>query len=173
MRRRFHRQGVFYLRLKYDTIITSVASLREGKSMSIRNCPECGKVFVPIGGINLCPDCKKIEEEDYDKVYKYVRQNPGATIDKVAEDTSVVRKKVVKFLKEGRLKGTQIASDELRCISCGAPIPGGKVCSKCAVDFDSKLKPREQKPEREPEPHGKVSGAMHSYNDMMKRRRET
>ena len=138
--------------------------------MTMKECPACRE---EVDKDDLCPDCKKIEEEDYDKVYKYVRQNPGATIDKVAEDTSVVRKKVVKFLKEGRLKGTQIASDELKCISCGASIPGGKVCSKCAVDFDSKLKPREQRPEREPEPPGKVSGAMHSFNDILKRRRET
>ncbi|WP_422446897.1 TIGR03826 family flagellar region protein [Thermoanaerobacterium sp. DL9XJH110] len=106
--------------------------------MELRNCPECGKLFVYTVK-NLCPDCVKKEEEDFEKVRDYLYDNPGATIEEVSEKTGVDSKKVLEFLREGRLVLKNANAGILSCEMCGAPILTGRYCDKCAGDMKKRL----------------------------------
>jgi len=112
-------------------------TFREGWSeMELRNCPVCGKLFVYVHR-NLCPDCLKRDEEDYEKVREFINNNPRATIEEASEGTEVPVKKILEYLKEGRLiLQTNNVNIILNCEMCGEPILTGRLCAKCS----SKLK---------------------------------
>ena len=113
--------------------------------MALKNCLQCGKVFSSDVS-ELCPECKKKEEDDYDLVYKYLEENPRSTADKVSEETGVDKDLILKFLRQGRLKTVEISPESLpKCISCGQPIESSKLCPKCAKAFEEKVKEEEKK----------------------------
>ncbi len=106
--------------------------------MDLRNCPKCGKLFVYTTR-NLCPQCLKEDEEDFDRVREYINNNPQATIEEVSEGTGVTPRRILEYLKEGRLmlqsNNTNII---LRCEMCDEPILTGRLCPNCS----KKLKTR-------------------------------
>lgn len=106
--------------------------------MQLRNCPICGKIFV-YNMKKMCPDCAKKDEDDFEKVRDYLYENPGATIEEVSEQTEVDTKKILEFLKEGRLMLKNENPNLLRCEICDCPILTGKYCEKCAKDMKKQL----------------------------------
>jgi len=107
--------------------------------VELRNCPECGKVFVYVTR-NLCPECAAKEEELFRKVKDYLYEVPGATMEEIYEKTGVPPKKILEFLREGRL----ILKKEnvnliLHCEMCGQPILTGRLCDKCSREMKRKF----------------------------------
>jgi flagellar operon protein (TIGR03826 family) len=103
--------------------------------MSLINCPECGKLFEKKAR-NLCPDCIEKEEQDFKLIKDYLYKNPGEGIIAVSEQTGVSDKKIIAFLKEGRLF---VDASYLNCEHCGKPISSGRYCNKCFVSLSKKL----------------------------------
>ena len=108
--------------------------------MDIRNCRECRRLFQYSGfGDILCPECRKIEEEDFKKVKTFLRSNPGASQKGVCEATGVDITKILRWLREERLVTTNASGLGLRCEQCGALICSGRLCDDCkrrlALDF--------------------------------------
>lgn len=103
--------------------------------MELRNCPVCGKLFVYTVR-DMCPDCAKKDEENYEKVRTYLYDVPDATLEKIANHTGVPEKSILEYLKEGRLilKKSNI-NILLKCEMCGSPIATGRLCEKCAKEF--------------------------------------
>ncbi|WP_427338124.1 TIGR03826 family flagellar region protein [Caloranaerobacter sp. DY30410] len=109
--------------------------------MNIRNCSKCGKIYVYDGINKLCPKCRKEEEEEFRKVKEYIYDHPDANIQIVSEETGVPVKKILRYLREGRLE----LKDEhnnliLACERCGKPIKTGRFCDKCVVELQRELK---------------------------------
>jgi len=99
--------------------------------MDLRNCPECGKLFVYVHR-NLCPDCLKKDEEDFERVRDFINSNPKATIEEVSEGTEVPVKKILEHLKEGRLiLQSNNVNIILKCEICGESILTGRICESC------------------------------------------
>lgn len=97
----------------------------------LRNCPVCGKVFVKINR-NLCPECIEKEEKEYEIVRKYLKDNPGASVEEISEITGVDEKKVLRWIREGRIDVSYSQGGTgLTCKRCGAPISIGNLCSAC------------------------------------------
>ena len=104
----------------------------EGETfMDVRTCKKCGKLFQYPGiGEVFCPVCKQKDEEDFEKVKKYINDNPGTLIEKAAEETEVSVKLITKWLREERLilsKGSTL----LTCEKCGKPVTSGRFCDAC------------------------------------------
>ncbi|WP_245984897.1 hypothetical protein [Biomaibacter acetigenes] len=59
--------------------------------MELRNCPVCGKLFVYTVR-NLCPECAKKDEENFEKVRQYLYDVPQATLEEIAEKNRRSRK---------------------------------------------------------------------------------
>ena len=108
--------------------------------MNIKNCPRCKKLFSPISRSLICPECEKKEEEDFDLVKAYLRENRGADIKIVAEETGVSIKKILQYLKQGRLEVTAEMGDFLKCEKCGVSIKSGQYCSSCNQKMIETLK---------------------------------
>jgi len=122
----------------------------------LRNCPECGKVFVKINK-NLCPDCVDKEEADFENVRKYLKDNPKASVEEIVEITGVEEKKVLRWMREGRVDVSfSDGSSGLTCKSCGTSIRTGNFCSNCAKTLSAQMKGaagqrtiRQEEPEKE------------------------
>lgn len=100
--------------------------------MKPTNCPRCGKLFNKILS-PVCPQCEKLEEEQFQELRKYIEEYPMATITEVADETGVPTKRILRYIREGRLIVPEGMTGELRCVSCGKPIDEGSFCESCAV----------------------------------------
>mgnify|MGYP001809863811 CR=1 FL=1 len=98
----------------------------------IKNCRRCRKIIMWASGPQLCEDCKRLEEEDFERVRKFVRDFPGATIQEVSAATEVSQATIHKYLKDGRLEVTADSPIAIQCENCGARIRSGRFCPKCA-----------------------------------------
>ena len=100
--------------------------------MSIRNCPECGKLFEFLFK-NLCPDCINKEDGEFEAIVAYLRENPGVGISEISEATGIGVNRIVKMLKSGRLIAVCERHDIvlLTCERCGKPIAEGQFCLQC------------------------------------------
>lgn len=99
--------------------------------MEVRNCPRCGKIFV-YTGFNLCPACRREEEELFERVEAFLRSHPGANLEAVAEGTGIAKEIILDFIRSGRLVTALKTEGLLRCEICGRPIDQGRICKECA-----------------------------------------
>ena len=100
--------------------------------MELMNCRNCKRLFNYITGEMLCPDCKKQLEEKFEEVKIYIEDNPGKTINLVAEACEVSIHQIKKWVREERLSFTDDSLVGLECERCGRMIHSGRFCSKCA-----------------------------------------
>ncbi|KNY28631.1 MerR family transcriptional regulator [Pseudobacteroides cellulosolvens] len=98
----------------------------------IRNCKRCGQIFNYVGK-QICPDCLKVDEDDFKRVKEYLYKYPGTSMSKVSEDLEISMQKITRYLREGRL---EIVGDEanmvLSCEGCGKSIRSGRFCDACS-----------------------------------------
>ena len=102
--------------------------------MDFRNCPVCGGLFL-FRGKNLCPACIEKEENDFQVLRKFLEENPSATVEEITQETGIEVKKILQFLKEGRLVYRAPGPPVIACESCGAPISTGRLCDRCANEI--------------------------------------
>lgn len=107
--------------------------------MDVRNCRYCGNIYI-YDNFNICPRCREKEEEDFQKVKKYIEENPSANISEVSEETEVSARKIIDFLKEGRLEIKDEHNSILSCERCGKSIKTGRFCNKCIGQMDREFK---------------------------------
>jgi uncharacterized Zn finger protein (UPF0148 family) len=109
-----------------------------GNGMGIKNCPECGKLFMenPSG---LCPACYAAEEVYEHKIGEYLREFGKASIEQIHEATGVKEKIILRMLKSGRLLVDGLNMISYPCDMCGAPIYEGRLCSKCSSSFTKQV----------------------------------
>lgn len=128
----------------------------------LRNCSKCGRVF-PYMGRNICPKCLEKEEDEYQVVRRYVRDNPGAGVIEVAEETGVEEDKILQFLRDGRLH-TKGLTASLRCERCGQIIDSGRFCANCINEVNAEIQghlPQNKGEEAKKEPRSRVRDKMH------------
>lgn len=106
--------------------------------MNIRNCIRCKNIY-QYDGFKLCYNCRKEDELDFEKVKEYLEEYPGANISNVIDATGVDSKKVIEFLKEGRLEIEAGGDIILECETCGIGITTGRFCNKCAGGLQREL----------------------------------
>jgi hypothetical protein len=91
------------------------------------------------GGINLCQDCIKKEEEDYKKVFQFFTDKPSATAQEISQETGVDLKEIFRFARENRLQLVKMDAN-MRCEKCGAPLRNGKICDNCKKKLSEEIK---------------------------------
>ncbi len=114
--------------------------------MDLRNCPECGKLYIN-NNFQLCPDCRQRELDEEDKVAQYLREIAKASIAEICQATGVKEKIVLRMIKRGRVTGQVEVS--YPCEHCGRSITEGLLCASCNERLLSEL-PAETKREWQP-----------------------
>ena len=106
--------------------------------MPLSNCPRCGKTFNRLPSSKICPDCHEVEEQQFERVYAYLRDNPGVHIPKIASDTEVPERLILEWFRTRRLLAKE-PSVSWPCERCGAPVREGRLCQRCAGKFQASL----------------------------------
>lgn len=122
--------------------------------MEVRNCRSCTRLFNYIGGPNICPQCRDELEKKYMVVKDFIRENPGASIQTVADENDVSTQQIKQWIREERLEFAKDSTVTIECEKCGASIRTGRYCKACKdkmADSLSQLiaKPQEQAVKRE------------------------
>lgn len=107
--------------------------------MEVKACRKCGKIFQYISGPPICPRCKKKEEELFQEVKAYLRENKGATMQEVTEATGASAGMIERYLREGRLEVTTDSLISISCEQCGTQIRTGRLCDRCRTNLSSGL----------------------------------
>jgi predicted amidophosphoribosyltransferase len=96
----------------------------------LRNCRECGKLFV--GATPVCPDCRRAEDHAFDQVRAYLDEHPAASVAETAGATGVALALVHRFVEDGRLV---MQGAGAVCRVCGAPVVTGRLCPDCQEEL--------------------------------------
>lgn len=98
--------------------------------LNVANCPRCGKLF-NRGIKDVCPSCVQEVEKQYEKCYRYLRENRKASLQELSDATEVPIRQITKFIREGRISMADNPNLGYPCESCGSPIREGVVCESC------------------------------------------
>lgn len=98
--------------------------------MTLANCEVCNRLFAQTVS-PMCPDCAKKEEDDFERVSHYLRENRQATINEIVDALEVPKGLILKFLRMGRLE--QRESLSYPCEGCSTLITKGNYCEICQV----------------------------------------
>lgn len=115
--------------------------------MGLKNCPECGKLFLEnMSGI--CPECYREEEKEELKVIEFLHEKGKSSIEEIHQATGVKERTIFRMLKRGSFVG--IAGVSYKCENCGRPIYDGRLCSKCNKEFMKQVHAMQQTLVRKP-----------------------
>lgn len=106
--------------------------------MPIAYCKRCHRLFNK-GRRDLCPNCVEEQEQVFQTVRAYLKQNPLANLMEVAEGTGVDPNDVVDLIREGLLLVRDNPNLNYPCERCGAPTQAGRYCTKCAEELTAAL----------------------------------
>lgn len=100
--------------------------------MEVRSCRGCGKLYNYLGPTTpACPSCMAAMEEKFQTCKEYIRDNPGANIQKVSEETDTPIKMLKQWVREERLTFAEGSVVGIECEGCGASILTGRYCPAC------------------------------------------
>lgn len=131
--------------------------------MNVANCPRCGKIFVK-GFAEVCPNCMKDLEQQYDKCLKYLRANKGININDLSEATDVSVKQITKFIREGRISIVHAPNMAYPCEVCGTLIRENTLCEPCRMKLVKDVRNTAEDERRNEElkrQEGKISFKIH------------
>ena len=107
----------------------------------LSNCPNCGQLFVKALR-PVCDKCAREAEEKFDAVYRFIRkrENRSASMDEVHDSTGVEKDLIIQWIREGRLRVSQMPNMGIPCEHCGKTISEGKLCDSCRSKLTGELK---------------------------------
>ena len=62
---------------------------------------------------------------------EYLRKNPKAPLNKIAEENEVTVKQIKQWVREERLTFTEESQITLECEGCGGKVLTGRFCDRC------------------------------------------
>lgn len=98
----------------------------------IRYCKICRKMFQYVSGPLYCPTCRKLDDDEFEKVRTFLRDFPGANMREVTDNTGVSHNKISRWLKEERLEISKDSPIAINCERCGVRIRSGRFCVECS-----------------------------------------
>lgn len=123
-----------------------------GIQLELVNCSKCGRLYLKNSIRDICDECYREEEEEFERVRKFLnkRENRTASLLQVVEGTGVEEKKILKWIRSGRLRIVNFPNLQYPCENCGRPIRTGRLCERCqkGLKHDLELFERERKRRR-------------------------
>lgn len=96
--------------------------------MTIKNCSDCGKIYVEnVSG--LCPECLDKEEEQERLIIDFLRKKEKASVEEIHRETGVKERTILRMMKKGRF--LYYGDIAYKCESCDNLITEGRVCDEC------------------------------------------
>jgi flagellar operon protein (TIGR03826 family) len=138
-------------------------------SLNMANCQRCGRVFIK-GFNDVCPNCIKEIDMQYEKCVKYLRENKGCTINELSEVTEVSIKQITKFVKEGRISIVNAPNMTYPCEVCGTLIRDNTICDSCRSKLAKDVRNNSEDEARRQEQAKQNNSASYNIKDRLKDR---
>ncbi len=103
--------------------------LIEAQTYQCENC-ELPMVYKG-GGRYVCENCGADVLTDFGRVKAYLEENGPSNAIEISDATGIPRRKIMDFIREGRVEIAQGDSDILFCEGCGKAIRYGTHCPEC------------------------------------------
>lgn len=98
----------------------------------LKNCSNCGKLFVQIYGEKLCRECAIQEEEQQREIRDYIHDHQGCSITEVMQNVNVSKKLINNMINKGLFGNLKRSRSSYTCQSCGKPVSiGNTYCKDC------------------------------------------
>jgi len=104
--------------------------------MNVKNCPVCGKMYVVSNSSGMCDVCREAEEAGFMEIKEFIEKNNSATMGEISDATGVSVKRILGYVREGRLMATPTMSNEIACKSCNGPVISGNFCEDCTLKLN-------------------------------------
>ena len=104
----------------------------------LRNCQNCGKLFMSQRGEKICKSCQDALEDLEQVVVDYVRDNPKCKIHEIMEATKAPESLIRRLIDEGRFLQVG-AAPAYPCKKCGKEIYSGAYCEDCLKEMQANL----------------------------------
>lgn len=92
-------------------------------------CRVCDAIMNSFGK-DICPKCYRAEEELFQKMKSFLRENNDANIAQIAMAIECSAEQVERFIDSGRLEKTGMNISR-PCQMCQMPIKSGRLCNDC------------------------------------------
>ncbi|NLY44008.1 MAG: flagellar protein [Clostridiaceae bacterium] len=99
--------------------------------LHLENCKICGTLFTSNGMFDICPYCKKQDDEVFERIREYLEQYPNSNILEVALNLDISVRRIKRYLRECRLQIVEKDNTFLLCKKCGQSIQSGEYCDSC------------------------------------------
>jgi flagellar operon protein (TIGR03826 family) len=102
------------------------------QSAQLDNCLYCGRLFVKEHS-DCCLDCFKEIEIEFHVVSRFLKdeKNRAATVDWVSKCTDVPVKRIINFIRDGRIYAEDFPNLGYPCTYCGTLIKKQILCYSC------------------------------------------
>lgn len=80
---------------------------------------------------DVCPNCLKELEKQYEICVQYLRKHRGADIQELSDATDISIKEITRFIREGRISIMNAPNMMYPCEVCGVLIRDGHMCDSC------------------------------------------
>lgn len=110
------------------------------KAGETATCNRCKRMFTYFGfGHRLCPECKALDDEQFERVRDYIVEHGTATMLEIENALGVPIQRIRQYLREGRLEIPENSPIYLHCESCHCDIRSGRYCKECAAKLSKEL----------------------------------
>ena len=110
------------------------------KNRNMRVCKRCGRFFEYHNiGYGYCPECTKIDNENFQKVKEYIMDHGTATAEQISKALGVSETSIFRYLREGRVEIPENSPVFIKCELCHADIRYGRYCQECAEKMRREL----------------------------------
>ena len=111
------------------------------KKQKLKNCSNCGKLFIQTHGEKLCRECTIQEEEKQREIMDYIHDHQGCSITEVMTNLNVSKKLVNNMINKGFFGNLKRSRASYTCQSCGKPINiGNTYCRECLRQLRNQTK---------------------------------
>lgn len=100
--------------------------------MEVKTCVLCRRLYNSIiEGDEICPNCRKIKDEDLSKIKKYLLLNPNSNIKELSTQLNIPSSRIFYYLKIGIIE--IIGETKIKkCQKCKKPIKNNEeYCADC------------------------------------------
>ena len=107
----------------------------------MKYCPDCGiKMIYKHAGIYECPQCGKMDKDDFCKVKTFLDENGPTPAAIVSQETGVPMITINEFLRLGKVEIPENSEVFIKCEMCGTDIRYGRYCPECIKSLSKKIR---------------------------------
>ena len=128
--------------------------------MEPTNCPKCGKLFMKFRD-PICASCMKEEEERFETVRVFVKENPNRTIKEVSDECNVSVKRILQYIRDGKLEASAGIQSDVTCTRCGKQILTGRMCEVCINEVGNQIGSMAREAQKKPSEQKKAANVYH------------